>query len=95
VETVHGDKILSDNEVEASLTSLFRQFVDNRTLSQSEQHTRNCDIVLQHAGFKIGLAPSRLEDGGVGVCVTEGLIKPRTVVALYPGNIVSKNLIFR
>ncbi|XP_052776839.1 SET domain-containing protein 9-like [Mya arenaria] len=85
VPSVLEDKVVSDDVIEHTLLTVFQKFNSTSSLHRTEQNVRNVDILFKELGYKTDRRKSCLSDGGRGVFVTDGTVKPGTLVSLYPG----------
>ncbi|KAK5859482.1 hypothetical protein PBY51_021036 [Eleginops maclovinus] len=96
------DKLVSDQEVSASLLQLFRVLLRSHGTDHgelrgaqshllgeetTEQHPCKEDAMLRSLGFCIARKPSTLPFAGTGVFVTKGCVPKGATVAMYPGTV--------
>ncbi|XP_045159677.2 SET domain-containing protein 9-like [Mercenaria mercenaria] len=87
VPSVYEDKIVADAEVEKCLLSLLTAFHKSgkQHATLTAKHVEHTKLMLGECGFSIKRRPSLLENGGRGVFVASGHVRPGSVVAVYPG----------
>lgn len=91
VDKGQNDKLILDDHVLKFFTDFFIQlnYTTESYTNTDFKHVnkKNLDIMKNHLGFITERRPSLLPLGGLGVFVTQGHVKPGTIVSMYPGTI--------
>ena len=89
------DFFLSDSQYVEDLADLYTSLEAPKGIHRNknqktkelykELYRRNQKILYQKFGFELKVAPSLIENAGMGAFVSKGSVKKRQLVALYPG----------
>lgn len=88
-----NDKFANDVSILNTLVELFEQLTDNPADVKNGKtaHEKNLTIMENVFGFRTERKKSVLPNGGIGVFVTKGHVRPGTVVSMYPGTLYNRH----
>lgn len=82
--------MVQDAAVKKTLTGIFEHLNQGPADNQDMEtiHKTNLAVMKNVMGFTTERKKSLLQGGGLGVFVTQGHVKPGTVVSMYPGTCI-------